>query len=610
MTVRGGRWTAIAAVVIGVFLVSAPVASAHSELVRSDPPDGGTVAVGRSTFSLTFTDQVDPVSSNFELRDQEGHTFDIAPTSVDGDYVELESESLAEDIYVLDWQVVAADGDQSNGSVTFGVGIRPPLSAGSAREVPDVWDLALSWINLSALMLMIGALAVAGRVLAAAKVDERLQRRARRLAATAGVAAVVAGALIVLARTPRGSGPLSEWATSIWGTLAGTSWGQLWTGRELSLVVAATFLLLWARRPVRDVRYERLAAAALVPAVVLGSLTGHSVTLPSRTPMAAAASATHLVAAGIWFGGLVVLVMCVVPLMRRSPDDRGPILSTVWRRYSPMAAVSAGLVLASGLYLSGRHLPGLSDLTASSYGNALSAKVLLFVLAIVLAGVNTMLVNPRVALPVQRLLSMPAGWAPISLRRFTTVVTAEAVVLVVAVGAAAWLTSVPTAREIELAGQVTAPQIATADDLFVSFEALPSGEDQDRLIVRANNTVKTSEQPITSVDVTLTAPGGEAFTRSLDATEPGRYEAAVAHLSPGVWLTSVTVGRDGLPPTEVSLDWSVDEPSTGAIDRFEAVATVLALLLALVIAALVMAGLRRREEDLTSRVRVTERGQP
>ncbi|MEO8328863.1 MAG: copper resistance protein CopC [Candidatus Nanopelagicales bacterium] len=602
MIIRGRRWLAIVTIAIGAFVVFAPAASAHSELVRSDPIDGGTVAVGRSTFSLTFTEPVDAAASNFELRDQEGHTFDIVTTSIDGGYVALESESLAEDIYVLDWQVVADDGHPANGSVNFGVGIRPPVSAESAREVPGGWDLTLVWINLGALILMIGALAVAGRVLAAAEVEERLQRRARRLAAGAGVVAVAAGALIVLARTPRGSGPLTEWAGSIWGTLSGTSWGQLWSGRELSLVVAATFLLLWARSPVREVRYERLAAAALVPAVILGSFTGHSVTLPSRTPIAAAASATHLVAAGVWLGGLGVLVMCVAPLMRRSPDERGPILSTVWRRYSPMAAVSAGLLLASGLYLSGRHLPGLGDLAATSYGNALSVKVLLFFVALALAGVNTMLVNPRLALPVQRMLGMPAGWAPISLRRFTTVVTAEAVVLFVAVGAAAWLTSVPTAREIELAGQVTAPQIAAADGLFVSVEAIPAGEDQDRLIVRANSTEKTSEQPITSVDVTLTAPDGEAFTRPLDATEPGRYEAAVAQLSPGAWITSIAVAREGLPPTEVSVVLSVNDPDNGAIGRFEALATLLALMLVLVIAASVMLGLRRRKEHLISKV--------
>ncbi len=600
MSARSRRWATISALIVPIVLLAVPAAFAHSELVRSDPSDGGTVAVGRSTFSLWFTESVNPETSGFDLRDDEGNVVDVIVSDTDGEFVELQTEALDESVYVLGWRVVALDGHPSNGAVTFGVGVRPPVTAGSADDGPALTDLALDWINLSALMLVIGALAVSGRVLThagdVAHVGRAPERRARRVAAGAGVIAVVMGGVIALERTPRGDGSLTDWVGSTWGTLSGTSWGLVWTGRELALLVMAAFLVLWARPVERRALYARGAIAALSVAVLLDSFTGHASTLPSRSLFAAAASATHLVGAGIWAGGLVILVICVVPLMRRNADLRGPLLSTVWRRFSPMAAVATVLVLASGLYLAGRNLPGLSDVTGTSYGTAVSAKVLLLVGALLLAGLNTMLVNPRFAVPVQRAMGMPAGWAPVSLRRFTTVVTVEAVVLVMAVGAAAWLASVPTAREIAEAQQVAAPQTTSADGLFVTFETVTAGEDQTRLIVRASSTDKIDEQPITDVGVALAGPTGGGSSETLTETEPGRFEAQTAQLGQGDWLATITITRVNLPLTTVPMVVTVAEPNDAHLSKLELVSTVAAAVLLLGLGG-VLGDIRRRRRE-------------
>ena len=606
MSGRSRRWGAIGALIALVVLLAAPAASAHSELARSDPPDGGTVAVGRSTISLWFTEPVNPQTSGYRLRDDDGGVFDVSASATDGEFVELEMPALEENVYVLDWEMVALDGHPSNGTVTFGVGIRPPVTAGSGTVRPDTLDLALGWVNLSALILVVGALAVSGRVLTNVSViGEGPERRARRVAAVAGVVAVGVGVVIAFARTPRGDGSVADWAASVGDTLLGTSWGQLWAGRELALLVAAVFLVLWARPIERRRGYQRAVVVAVSAAVVLGSFTGHEVTLPSRPLAAVAASAMHLVAAGVWAGGLAILVICVVPIMRREPDLRGPVLSTVWRRFSPMAAMATVVILASGLYLSGRHLPGLSDITGTSYGTAVTAKVLLLLGALLLAALNTMLVNPRLAAPLQRALGMPVGWAPVSLRRFSTVVTVEVVVLVLAVGGAAWLASVPTAREVAQAEQVQAPQTTSTDGLFVTFEAVASGEDQSRLIVRARSTDKTSEQEITSVGVELTGPSGEATNESLAETEPGRFEAQTAQLGPGDWLATIDITRAGLPPTAVPMVLTVAEPNDGQLGALELASTIAAAVLLVGLGGAIGVLRRRRsdsEDDATALV--------
>ena len=119
------------------------------------------------------------------------------------------------------------------------------------------------------------------------------------------------------------------------------------------------------------------------------------------------------------------------------PDLRGPILASVWRTFSPMAAIASVVLVATGLYETGRHVPDLAALTSTLYGRAVAAKLLLVLGALALAGVNTLLVNPRLAARVGAALRRPPGWAPVSLGRFGVTVTAEALVLVAAVAAAA-----------------------------------------------------------------------------------------------------------------------------------------------------------------------------
>ncbi|MEO8108293.1 MAG: copper resistance protein CopC [Actinomycetes bacterium] len=586
MSMRGGRWTALAAVFFYLVVAFAPSAYAHDELVRSDPPEGGTVAVGRSEISLWFTGGVVPDVGGFALRDLEGNSVDVAVQEIEGGFVGLKTESLPRAAYQLEWQVVSSDGHPTSGAITFGVGIRPPLGADAAAQGPGSLDLVVRWIDLLALMLVIGALVVTWRVLSPVadrfigvigSADEAPRRRVRRLAAGASAVAVFAGVATAVIRSPRGDNSLPTLIGSLMGTLTGTSWGQLWAARELALALATVCLVAWARSARR--RYAQAAAVCLVPVVVIGAVAGHSSTLPTWSPMAAAASGAHLVGAGIWVGGLVVLVLSVVPLMRSNPDRRGPMLSTVWRLFSPLAAFATLLVIASGLYLTGRHVPALSDLTSTSYGEGLTAKVLLMVGALLLAALNTMLVNPRLAGPLQRLLGMQAGWSPVSLGRFAVVVTAEAVILVVAVGAAAWVTSVPTSREVALAGEVSAPQTVSADGLFVSFEEVGVGPEQSRLIVRARSIEKTSDQPIAAVDATLVAPAGPVVTAALTETEPGRYEAETGRLTAGDWLITVDVDRSGLSTTSVPIVLTVDPPDGDAPPTLEVVLVVVAGLL-------------------------------
>jgi hypothetical protein len=244
-----------------------------------------------------------------------------------------------------------------------------------------------------------------------------------------------------------------------------------------------------------------------------------------------------------------------------------------------MAAVATVVLVATGLYETGRQVPDLAALTATVYGRTVLGKLLAVVLALGLAAVNTLLVNDRLASRVATRLGRPVGWLPVPRRRFPLVVAAELAVLALAVGAAALLTSVPTGREVAEAGRVTAPRTAGVDGLFVTFEEVPAGPGRARVIVRANPTVRPQPGPLVGVDVLLVDPDDRSTPVTLRAVDPGRYEAEVAAPRPGEWQAWVAVRRTSVPDAVATMTWEVPDTRSDPVSRLEVAATAGAALL-------------------------------
>lgn len=578
----GSRVTAILVTAIIALLFSASPAWAHGGLERSDPPNGGVVAVGRSALTLWFTETIGASASTFDLHTSDGVrvavTASISETERGG-IVRISAQPLTKATYLLDWKVLSTeDGHSSSGSVLFGVGTRPAGVASAVGGIPAAPELILRWIDLSAIMLVIGALAVSGRVLGS--MGERgnaPRRRAIFIGTLAAGVAVISGAITPFLLTQRGGSSPGAWFDATSATLTGTPWGHLWIAREFTLVIVTGALYRAnGTRPAGG--WVRIAAVALVAVVGLEALAGHAATLPSRSVLAAFASASHLVAAGVWAGGLTILAICLIPLMRHR-DTRGPILASAWRTFSPMAALATIVLVASGFYEAGRQIPDLSSLASTVYGGTVAVKLALVAVALTFAGINTLLVNPQLAARVGRILGRPLGWAPVPRRRFSTVVAAELVILVIAVGAAGVLTSVPTAREISTATVQAPLHTATVGGLFVTLEQLAAGPAQSRLIVRVRSIVKLEQVPVSGGSVALTGPTGATTTVPLERIEPGRYEAETPKPAPGAWTATVALQRDGLPTATTQIGWTTAAASPEGARPLEILTSSLAVLL-------------------------------
>ena len=432
--------------------------SAHTTLERSEPPDGGTVAVGRSELTLWFSEAISSDASQFEVHSVDGIRVATRATISETDdrgFVEITTGPLWQTTFVLDWAVLSLDdGHRSSGSIVFGAGVVPVMtSRGAAAQLPGRWTLLVRWADLAAIMVVIGALVVAVRVLRPLGAAARIPlARSRLIAVAAAGLAIVTSAVTPFLRVPRFGRSFEVWLGATSDTLTGTTWGRLWLTREILLMVLAA-ALAWgvgeravARRGRTMAATDVVAAAALVGVVGVESWAGHASALQRQPGLAAAMSAAHLVAAGVWAGGLTVLTLCFVARRRDDSTSRDRNLSAAFVRFSPIAALSVVVLVASGFYESGRHVPGLDAMGSTVYGSTVALKVVLAAVALGIAGCNTLLVNPRIAAFVARRLRRPVGWTPIAPRNRRRLVYGEVALLLGAVAAAAVLTSVATVR--------------------------------------------------------------------------------------------------------------------------------------------------------------------
>ncbi|HEU5038853.1 MAG TPA: copper resistance protein CopC [Nocardioides sp.] len=566
----------VVAVLLGIAVGVGP-ASAHTSLGRSDPPDGGMVAVGRTELSLWFDEPVDLASGHFVLRTDEGAPLRVTPDPASGrsDFLVLHTTPLRRGVLVLSWSVTSAvDGHVSSGSITFGAGVRPPATAsgGSGASLPEV---LVRWLQLIAMIVAVGALVAPTLLTRATSYAPQSPQQAARLGT---IAALVC--LATSCATP--SGFLDSLETD--------RWAQLWVLRGVALAVAVAALAGLARRG-PSVPRTATAGCALVMAAVADAAAGHAAGLPRASTAAVVATSVHVLAAGAWLGTLALLATCLVPTMRRLPESRRPLLEATWRSFGPVAAVAVALVVASGLYLAGRHLPGLAALTTGWYGLALIGKTVLLAVALAAALHATLVAGRRVpGLGGATRLLRPAGDSG-----FPRLVLTELVVLGVAVVLAAVMTTVPTARTAT-AGEPSpgTGTGVTVDGLFVTFEAAPAGSGEFRLAVQVNAVTRPQPGPVTGADVLLVGDGGRQVRVPLQRVEAGHFEGATPAPSSGDWQAWVSVHRTAAEDAVAQVDWRSAPVSTPGPTRLEVVTTVLAGLLAL--GALVGVALRRRRE--------------
>jgi copper transport protein len=388
---RAIRWTTCAALVLlAVLGVGAP-ASAHAELIGSDPTQGAVLERLPDVVTLTFNEHVRQVPDGVHVFDADGEEVAVSASTRDADLLVTIEGEVAPGTIVVAWRVVSEDGHPIAGSLTFSVGaptgVPPGLDTGGA---PGSVSLALSlsrWAAYTGLLLAVGLVWFLGFLLppqldVRAGVVGRLRRVARRAAVVSAVAWAAGLPLDALYVRGTGFGTLLEGVTR-----------EAVPRREVVLTVvtvAALAVAVLARGAVAPLA----ALASLVPV----ALVGHSVAM-AHARLNVLLDGFHLVAGATWLGGLVALV-----LLLRGTSGHSDVAAHAVRGFSTAAASVLVVLVAAGTVLGWQLVGSWSGLVGSGYGRVLLAKVALVAVAVGVAAYNRYRLVPR-APDVRRVLT-------------------------------------------------------------------------------------------------------------------------------------------------------------------------------------------------------------
>lgn len=554
---RPGRLRAALGVLAGalvLLVLAGSPASAHANLLDSNPADGALLDRAPGELVLHMSESVELAGTTVVITDGHGGQIAAGPVRLRrGSATGTEEPStltvplppLPTDTYRVAWATLSSDDlHPTRGVVVFGV--RRAVAAASAPTDPppgaaESVARAVGFVGLSAALGALVLLALLRRTGPAA--GPALDGARRRLRVTqavgAGIAVAADTALLVAQSAGSGTGTL---ATAV--RLLGSGYGARWWCHEAAILALLAAAALGARRDRRPEPGRRLPAAGVIAVVaaigVTAGLLGHPA---SAGPLWVAVDAAHQCAAWIWTGGVLA---AAVALLGRSGERRA-LAGLVLRRFSAVAVAGVLVLAMTGLLLAGHAVASVDALLFSAYGRVLLVKIGLAVLVGAAGLVNTVLLHRKRA-------GGPAA------RPLVAVVCAEAVLGALLLGSAATLGSAspPSGSAWQAGPAPSTLSTSQADDLVESVAVTPNTPDGANFVTaQIFDTRKPAPAPVSEVTITLRSADGVVVSGTARPGSNGAYVLPTDRLGAGQWRITVAVGRLGLATAVSTTDWDV-----------------------------------------------------
>ncbi|HZQ87733.1 MAG TPA: copper resistance protein CopC [Acidimicrobiales bacterium] len=513
----------LALLLVGGAVWLSPPAGAHALAQSSDPAPGSTVAHAPPAVTIVFGERPEVSLSSITVLNASGAKFDQGGTrGVSGNSLALQVsvKSLPKGVYTVSWRTVSAvDSHVATGAFAFGVQVAPTAAAtakvaraGAPR--PSTRAVAGRWALYLGLVTVVGAAFIGGLAF-------RQTPKAVVWLLAAGWLLATAGTVVIT---------LVEHAD------AGVSWSRLYAtavGHKLLVRQGAIGLLTITLAGATLLR-KRLRRP-LVPAsgvagglALLADVASSHAAAGSRPTFNQAIQLLHVLAVGVWIGGLVALLVAT-----RGPaaDDKAVAV----RRFSSVAGVGLAVVFATGVYRASVEIGRWDKVLSTGFGQLVMAKVAVIA---ALAGLGAR----------NRWRHVPA--ADSSLRGLRRVGAVEVVLGASALLLAATLVNVaPPASARPRSAPTVRPIVASGADYGtttrIRLQVAPGVAGFNRFTVRATD--YDSGAPIRDATVQLgftlpQRPDVGASTLDLKPAGAGIYQGDGANLSIfGTWRVRVLV---------------------------------------------------------------------
>ncbi|MDX3227055.1 copper resistance CopC/CopD family protein [Streptomyces sp. ME19-01-6] len=373
---------ALLAALLCALSFGASPAAAHAALTATDPADGAVVKTAPAQVRLTFSEGVLLSRDSVRVLDPKSNRVDTgSPAHVGGKSstaaVSLHS-GLPDGTYTVAWKVVSEDSHPVAGAFTFSIGApskttaKVPSDAGADGTVETLYDIG-RYAAYGGFAALVGGCVFAGVC--------RSSRPVQKLAVGGWVTLFSATLLLLLLRGPyaNGDGIGRVFDLGGLGDVLSTKPGAALLSRLLLLGAAALFLAVlfgsYARRAADEDQGRRqdlafgLAFGGTVLSVGIAAtwaMAEHA-SVGIQATVAMPVDVVHLLAVGVWLGGLGALV---ATLRAGEPIGRAAV-----RRFSRLAFVSVVVLVLTGVYQSWRQVGSWDALTDTEYGRWLLIKV-------------------------------------------------------------------------------------------------------------------------------------------------------------------------------------------------------------------------------------------
>ena len=537
------------AVLLGLLVLATltPVASGHAVLIATDPGDGAVLEAPPGRVLLTFNESVAQTGSLLRVTGPDGEIYaggeGSEPLAVGRTLSIGVPSDLPEGTSLVEWAIVSDDGHRVRGTSTFSVGEPSALPTPAGAEGPDARDVVAATVRgiiFATTLVLIGTLAIAlivWRPLIASgrRRDPNAAEGADR--AFLGDALPIAiGSAVVLALTGLFGPPLQAWALDLpLGEYLGVRQGQLDLARFALAAITAP-LLLWGLS-----RHHRTGLLLAIPPVLalaaLPALGGHA-SSAGNPAIAIPIDALHVLAAGLWAGGILILASTLPRALRAAGDARQDLLIGALRRFSRLAIIGLVLAAISGTASALQQAGTLATIPETTWGRLLLVKIAVVIAIVIVAAV------------VRRAGSK-------TLRGLT--VEAALVILVLAVTAA--MTGIAPQPAVALAAPFS--QEERFEGRIATIDITPSvaGEDNEVhvIVVDAGGRPATDVTEATVI-LSLPARGIEGLAVELIRIEAAHWTGGVIPPFPGAWEVETRLVIDEFREVVLTGTMEVGEP--------------------------------------------------
>lgn len=369
------RWTLLTGVVLPIAMATAIPVSAHALPVASDPPPGALLQQPPRVVTMTFNEAPEAALSYINVLDTAGRHHEVghaAASPTDARVLSVLVANVGKGVYTVSWRTVASDdGHRITGSFTFGVQVLPPsrfsTQEAAATSALTAVGVAARAVYYVAIVFLLGGTAVA------ISVGPQFWGRLRSTVAGAWLLAII-GAIGITDSQLRsaGAGWDQLFHTSLWGSFA---------TRLVPALAGAGALLIAARVSSRLQRWAMAAAGLGAALSTLADAAANHASAESIPVVSVVLQWVHILAAGVWIGGLTALLLVISALPAQ-------LRSRLLERFAIVAVGCLLVVAATGVLRSVAAIGSWHGLVTTLYGAIVLAKVALILILAMLGVLN------------------------------------------------------------------------------------------------------------------------------------------------------------------------------------------------------------------------------